>query len=694
MAGVLDKVFGRKVDGQMKSAEDQTPEEKKLAAFVRQKVEEVRSTAARVAHEANWMTNTAYLLGYDQVYYDSNSKSFRNMNGAKPLSKTRVHVNTILPTIQNRLARLCKNPPRYEVRPNSPKAEDKDSARLSQQVLVQLWEKLKLNKKRIGLYMWMQQCGYSFMKIGWDDCEGQRITSPLTGEIDYEGEVKAEVASAFEIFVDPLCKEEFEDAEWVVHARVRKLEYFRTRYPERGYLVKEEDAWLLSIQYEQRINSLTPQAPFSGSQATQMKDAAIELAYYEKPSRKNINGRYVVIASGVVLDDKELPIDELPFSKFDDILIAGKFESESIITHLRPLNDQFNKIVSKRSDFFNKMMAGKYLSPRGAKLQQEALNDDSGEVVEYDARPNQPVPQAMTPPQMPGYVYKETEEFKLMHYDISGIGEISRGTLPSAGIPAIGMQYLQEQDETRLGIETELHEHAWARVGRHILKYVNKYYKTERLLKLSGENQDYVIKHFKGEDLKGHYDVIVARGSTLPGSKVLRRQEILNTLDRGILGNPQDPKVLHKVYQTLEFGDVGDLWEDYSLDMKQVRQKLAEVERGIPPDHSEFDNHEIIILEFNRYRKTDKFERLSPAKKALFMGVMEWHVQALMRIGDPNIAVEDNMRQEAEMVQSQMMNNPDSYFSALASQDEVAQEELINQEMAAKEAALMEQEQI
>jgi hypothetical protein len=678
ITGYLSKLLGasemdKDPSAPLESVDDQSPDEKKLAAFIRQRVEDVRSTASRVAHEATWMVNTAYLLGYDNVMFDTVSRQFQSINATGVVSKTKIHVNTILPTVQNRLARLCKNPPKYDIKPNSPKAEDKDAARLSSQVLGQLWEKLALNKKRISLYMWVQQCGYGFIKIGWDPLAGKQIADPLNPEdCDYEGEIKAEVVSPFEVFVDPFCKDDFEEAQWLVHARVRKLDYFRSQYPERGALVTEEDAWLLSLQYENRINSISSDAPFSNSQSQQMKNSAIEMAYYEKPSRKFKGGRFVIVGNGVILEDKELQIDEISFSKFDDIIVAGKFDSESIITHLRPLNDQFNRVVSKRADFFNKMMAGKYIAPRGSKLMQESLTDENSELVEYSVKPNHPAPQALIMPQIPAYAYKESDEFKQMHYDISGIGEISRGTLPSAGIPAIGMQFLQEQDETRLGVESELIEHAWARVGRHILKFANRYYKTERMLTISGRNQDYIIKYFKGQDLKNHFDVTVIRGSTLPGSKVLRRQEILNARDQGLFGDPTDPKVIEKILGMIEFGDTEGLWEDYSLDMHQIQRAISMLEEGQPPPFHELDNHILYLQELNRYRKTDKYDALAhePMKKMLFEGFMEAHVQAMVRLQNPNIAADEAMNNEGKQVHDAIMANPDKYSQFLNDADQ------------------------
>jgi len=50
---------------ELKDEMDQTGDERAKAAFVKSKLEEIRSNNARVAHEGIWLTNVAYLLGFD-----------------------------------------------------------------------------------------------------------------------------------------------------------------------------------------------------------------------------------------------------------------------------------------------------------------------------------------------------------------------------------------------------------------------------------------------------------------------------------------------------------------------------------------------------------------------------------------------------------------------------------------------------
>lgn len=640
--GLLNRIFGDEEtdDKKLETVADQTQDEIDLVNFVRKRVEESRVSASRVSHEGIWMTNIAYLIGFDSVYYDTQARQFKAVGRTNQfIKRNRIHVNKILPTIQNRLARLCKNPPRYDVRPNSSNTEDKEAARLALQVLNMVWDKQKINSKRIPLYMWTQQCGHAYIKVSYDDQLGEPMLDPSSGELEgYQGDVRVDISSPFEIFPDSLAKT-FDESNWFIQAKIRKLDYFKTHYPERGHLVKEEAAWLLSAQYESKINSLNTQGFVEGGASLQkMKGAAIELIYYEKRSKKHPSGRMVCTANGVLLGDKDLPVGEIPLVKFDDVLVAGKYYSESIITHLRPVQDQYNRGVQKRAEYTNKLLAGKYIAFRGSNLTQESLNDQTGEVVLVDPVPTAPnggMPMALQAPAIPQWAYQEDKTHDDNIGEIAGISDVSKGQLPSAGIPAIGMQLLTEQDDTRIGVMTELNEEAWAQVGKLILLHVQKFVTMPQLLKIAGKNLEYTVKSFTGADLKGNCDVMVIRGSTLPGSKALKRQEILNAYTQGLMGDPHDEKVRQNVLSAMEYGDIAEIWLDQGLDKAQINKTIAMIEAEELPPVDKMDNHVAYIIELNRYRKGDKFDSLSDVSKHLLENCMQQHVQQIMQIGQP-----------------------------------------------------------
>lgn len=634
---IKQKLFGPQKE-KLETVNDQPKEDIDLCAFVKSKIEEVRTQSNRVSQEGIWMTNIAYLLGFDSIYYDPTLKQFRPIGRANGyIRRNRIHSNILLPAVQNRTARMCKNPPKYDVRPNSQEEDDKEAARLGVEIIGMLWDKQSINRKRIDLSMWLQQCGHAYMKVSYDDQLGEELTEPLSGSfMGFEGDVRADIVSAFEGFADPMAKT-FDECSWFGQAKVRKLDYFRSHY-DRGDLVKEEAAWLLSAQYEMRINTLNSAGQSSSNTQEQMKNSAIELSYYERRSKRYPKGRHIIVANGVLLKNDDLPYGEIPFAKFDDVIIGGKYNSESLVTHARPIQDQYNRTLVKRAEWVNKLLAGKYIAAKQHGLAQEALNDQAGEVVEYDPVPNAPEPHAMQIPTIPQYAYTESDNLKREIYEIFGISDIARGQLPSASIPAQGMQILLEQDETRIGIEVEQHEHAWARVGKLLLKCAAKNYVTTRKLKTRGKNDEYKVKEFTGEMIRNNFDVTVIRGSTIPNVKTVARNDIMNAFQSGLLGDPADPVVREMVLGMMEFGDIGGVWEEYRSDMTQIQKTISQIEQGQIPLVNRLDNHKMHVLVKNRYRKSDKFDRLSPEAQDIMIHDIDAHITSGAVLMNPAIA--------------------------------------------------------
>lgn len=659
--GLLDRVFGEgnknqpSQEAEAKSASDQSHEDQQICAYVKSKVDEIRTTTNRITSEGIWLTNSAYLKGFDNIYFDTTLRQFRPL---KPLQgifrKNRVFVNKILPTVNNRLARLCKNQPRWEVRPNSNSNEDKEAARLTQQVLQSIWDNQCLNEKRQSLYMWLQQCGHAYLKVSYDDQLGKPQVDPMTNELIYEGDVRIDVVSAFEVFPDPLATR-LDECKYLIHCKVRHISYFPEQYPERGHLVKPEGVWLTSLQNEQRVNTVNNLGR-GDTQANPNQNSAIEMTLYEKRSKKYPQGRMVVVANGIKLADKSLPVGEIPFAKFDDIIIGGSYYPESLVTHLRPVQDQFVKNVSMRAQWMNRLLAGKYLAAKGHGLIEEALNDQSGEVVEFDPVPNAPPPQPLQVPAIPQYAYKEDETLTDYILDISGINQISRGQLPSSSIPAKGMEFLQEQDDTRIGVITEQHEHAWASTLRFMAMYAQEFYQTPRLLKVAGKNMQYTFKSFLGADMRSNNDVKVLRGSTVPGSKVVKNSEILNVFGQGLLGDPMDPKVREKVFGELEFGTNRDMWEDYGIDMAQIQRTMDAMKEGQVPQVNEFDNHALHIQEKNKIRKSEEYENYSPEVQTIWLADMNAHLDFIVKQTNPQIDAQKDLGSVQEMLAQDEVN--------------------------------------
>jgi hypothetical protein len=86
-------------------------------------------------------------------------------------------------------------------------------------------------------------------------------------------------------------------------------------------------------------------------------------SFITRKDQRNIQeGEWSQLRSGILLEDKELPIGEFDLIKFDDVIIGGRFNAEAIITHLRPIQDQYNITRTKCADWIKKTLGGKYIS--------------------------------------------------------------------------------------------------------------------------------------------------------------------------------------------------------------------------------------------------------------------------------------------------------------------------------------------
>jgi hypothetical protein len=235
------------------------------------------------------------------------------------------------------------------------------------------------------------------------------------------------------------------------------------------------------------------------------------------------------------------------------------------------------------------------------------------------------------------------------------------------------MQLLVEQDDTRIGIETECHEYSYADLGRILLKFVDKYYETDRLLKIVGENMEYTVRKFNGTDIRKNFDVHVIRGSTLPGSKVLKRQEIMNLHQQGYFGNPGDPLVLQNVLSMLEYGDEYQGWKKISLRKSQINRGIQMIENGQKPPVSEFDDHALWMQELDDYRVSEKFLKLSPEQQSIILELINEHeqwIRELTGMGEQDPSQNPNLKEtdaaqaaEADAKDAAMQSGQDNLSS-------------------------------
>ena len=293
---------------------------------------QARRSRARL--EPDWYMNLAFFGNQQWMAWDGH-RLFR-----PPVPRSRVTLvdNRIQPIIRKEIARMTKMRPVFTVTPNSADQEDTNAAILGEELMRYLWKHLNLQRMRSKALLWSRICGAGFLKCYWDPTigpkrtvvlrpDGQMLTNAQGAPVDSgspehllgdsmapgelrtktiaQGDIRVEVRSPFQMFIDPLC-DTFDEAEWLIEESVKSPEFVQKRY---GVSVAPDTAANPGL-IEGRMTSTTM---LTGAN-TSYKGVRLR-EYWCRPNAKHPNGCrkvWVLATIGKKVDSQILEVDENP----------------------------------------------------------------------------------------------------------------------------------------------------------------------------------------------------------------------------------------------------------------------------------------------------------------------------------------------------------------------------------------------
>lgn len=600
----------------------------------------------RRPYEKQWLVNIAFYLGEQWIFYNKTTGQIVNAKATMPPHKVAIVVNQVQPTVRTELAKLTKQRPVCQVVSNSSDFDDKDEARVKNAILDHIWKKVKLDRTLQEALLWAILTGTGFLLPYWNADAGDTVVDYATQVDEFGnpvldeygnpipvvnedgsyvvrdvfniGEVCVDSAGPFEIYLDPLAKNE-NDLRWFFRERVADVADVQDTY---GVRVSSEPVSVLTY-LDSRI---------LGSRKLEGKDVCVLREYWEKPSKRYPMGRYVVYTGDTVLYYGDNPYADarvpLPIAIIQHVPVPGRIYADSVVTQLVPVNVEYNKLRSQLIETKNLTAFPKVLAPKGALFITPTSRP--GEVVEYNASFGKP--EFWVPPPVPAYVVRELDRAKEEMIEISGIHEATRGAIPSNVRSGVAIAYIQEQDETRLNVTAHSYEDAIATTATYILRLARKYYVEPRTVRIVGPDRSTKVIQFYGQDIPEDADVHVESGSSLPKSVIAKQQMLLDMWNARVI---TDPAVMLKL---MEFGNLEDLYHDADLDIDQATRENDLMFAGELPLVEDFHVHELHIREHNKVRKTEKYEKLPPEHKAVFAQHVAMHQQYIQaRMAPPGI---------------------------------------------------------
>lgn len=596
---------------------------------------------ARASIERTWYVNLCFYFGRQYITFRQNSGALLGVAGnlyvpPAPYYRVRPVINKIRPIIRTEVSKLTSQKPNAYIIPASSDDKDLFAAQAGEQIWDSVYREHKLHTVIKRAVWWNQVCGNAFIKCYWDpDKLDKSVTPSQVGKLCYAHE------TPFHVFVPDFMEQDLENQPYLIHAQLRSKSWVELRYPELNFSNTSSSQEIIESNW---LN-------LTGATGADREKKLLILECWIKPGvNKDFphGALFTVIGDNIVQAIEQWPYshDSYPFAKLDHIE-SGKFYTDSTIVDLVPLQKELNRTRGQISESKNLLAKGKILAEKGSIIPQQ-ITSEPGQVIEYAQGYNPPIVMRLEP--LPSYVTDDLDRINADISDISGQHEISRGQNPTGVTAATAINFLQEQDDTKLSGTFSSIEAACEKIAFLTLSYVHQYWDVPRLVKTVGVDSNFDAVRFKGSDLRGNTDIRIEAGSALPTSKAAKQAFIMDLMKMGFI----DPAVglevmeiggLQKIYETVR-QDVRQAQREnikmaaVTVDVLQKQKIEVEANPQIDPETGQpivplvvpvnkWDNHKLHIEIHNKYRKSPSYDMLSDEAKAVFESHVNQHEQAL-----------------------------------------------------------------
>lgn len=621
---------------QKKAIEDRLNRE--LAKEVTEDFERRREERRTI--EQQWKLNVNYLMGnqYAEIApsgeIDEEQKDFywqgRNV------------YNHIAPIVETRIAKLSRVRPTMSVRASGEDESDLKAAKMASALLSTTFSRLEMSDVIYKATLWSETLGTSFYKVTWNYDGGKKVGQNEKGAV-YEGDVKVEALSPFDIFPDSIFREDVDDQKSIIHARAMSVDDVAAVYGKR---LEGGEVDVFSLEKNSGSQSFFTKRITGGT----LKDSVVVIERYERPNEKYPNGRVVTVAAGEVLAVGELPYINgeegrrvFPFIRQVAINQAGCFFGVSVIDRLIPLQRAYNAVKNRKHEYLNRVSMGVVTVEDGS-VDTDALVEDGlspGKVLVY--RQGSTPPRFMTSASVPpDFTYEETrleQEF----INVSGVSEFSRNSdVLSQNVSGVALELMVEQDETRLTTSAENVRRAVRLIGKQIIRLFRQYAKPSRMMRVAGRGNSVELYYFNSEDLTSD-DVVFDTENELSSSPAQKKSAVYDMLKAGLLSDDDgkmNQRTKAKILELLGFGTLSGAQDITNLHIdKAQRENIGFATEDFEPE--EFDDHAIHVTEHTRFLLSEDFDGKEKIKKKIIEHLRK-HKLLLTENRSENILEENN----------------------------------------------------
>lgn len=629
----------------------ETKEGQELVAWV--KSEHDRMSTAREGDRKQWQLNLAFYNGLHDAQITRNTGVVPGTVYVPPKSRTsnKKTINRVRSTIRTELAKLVSQRPGVSVVPASSDEEDLFAAMAGEQVYQSIATRRELRTQINRAMFWTSIAGNGFMKTYWDD-------SLWDADAEVNGDVTFEAVSPFNLFFADLNEEDIEKQPYILHMFTKSVDYLNWAYKD------ELEGKTISGKVTP-AQSLIPEAAYKTGDNVRDQSACMVYEMWIKPGGTKLlpNGGWVTIIDNVLvgIEDQGIPYKhgQYPFTHFAHIP-TGKFYGVSVLEDIIPLNKEYNQIRTQISESRTKMGKPQFAAPKGS-VSVAKMTNEIGLLVEFRPGMQPPVPIPLT--NVPAYIIQEQDRVLSDIEDLSGQHQVSKGQAPAGITAATAISFLQEKDDSYMGVTFANVEKGVEKIGRTALSLAVQYWDAPRMVKVVGPAGQFDAQMLEASKFARGQDLRVEGGSALPESKAAKNALIMDMMKLGFIpveqglemmamgGSKQmleqlqidqrqaqrenirmktlDPQMLqqNQIQWDQQVQQMMQEAQASGADISQIDEASLESPSMLPVN--EFDNHEVHIMTHNNFRKSQAYELLDDAIKEQFDKHVKDHEQKM-----------------------------------------------------------------
>src|SRR3990167_718528 len=467
-----------------------------------------------------------------------------------PEGRRRVTVDMISPWRMDTVAKLTATLPTIEAVPNTLRSEDKQGALVGDKFLSHYWEALEFDQEYQDLTDGVVTLGTMYYRLWWDENAG-----PQWAQVEMEEQMSEELGRMVmmpKMGMEPTLRRDgdlvgqvlrpecvFDDGQpgdiddklWVGIATWEMVDQIDKRWNKR---VTAETTTTPDWDHQVLMNSTISGMGmnFEPSKPDYFEGKVV-FTFYMPPQPRVEEGWFCELTGDEVLNEGPWPrwmakMAGVPIVEFNWDKRLKRRYSQTLVEGMISLQKEKNRSRSQWSEAREKMLAIKWMNPRGSGV--KTIDDLSGQMVRYNYGQ---MPTQSDPKTLPSYAGEEQNRIDLEMQDAQFRHLASKSIVPPGVKSGIGLSKLQEMDDRPISIVEKNCERSMAKVFKKVLQVCSVMITKPRAISYVGKHNERAVDNFMGQDLRDNTRVKVRIVSGLSKSPAAQAEVLLETFRIG-----------------------------------------------------------------------------------------------------------------------------------------------------------------